>query len=482
MAGMVAILGNVDSSKDHGILIDCLRYRGTIREKKVKGKGSIAVLDKLTTHSGESIPVALDGYAVYREDKSVLYGPKGEAILYDLYKKLGTGLLERLEGEFTVILQGENGDYLVARDPVGVKPLYYTLSSGKLYLASEIKALLTIGGEIKEVPPGSYCKNGRDWISYYHIPQGGKDDNLSLEKVEAELIKFLRRSVEEKVNGVDRWGIYLSGGLDSSVVACLAAELSSKPVYTFTVGIAGSQDIKFARKIAQLIGSKHYEYIYTLEEILEVLPEVIHHLESFDCAYVRSSIPNYIAARQAKEMGRHVMLTGEGSDELFAGYSYLKQLESPERINRELSGFLKKLSNTGLQRVDRMNSAHGLECRVPFLKPELINLAVKLPLEWKLKGLGCDPVDKWILRRAFEDKLGEEVSWREKQQFDQGSGSALLLEQVAEQEISDTEYVRESGEAPTPVRNKEELYYYRIFRNYYPEDVVPLVGRWEKTG
>ncbi len=257
--------------------------------------------------------------------------------------------------------------------------------------------------------------------------------------------------------------------------------MSDKPIMTYTVGVEGSRDLEYATLVAEKIGSIHHVYQYSLDDMLEVLPEVIYHLESFDCAYVRSAIPNYLAARQAAADGRSVMLTGEGSDEMFAGYTYLKSLGSAREIEAELDAIFKNLSRTGLQRVDRMNAAHGLECRVPFLKPSLLELVQNFPLQWKLRSTEGQKVDKWILRRAFIPELGEKVAWRAKEQFDQGSGSAELIASVAEEAISDTDFLAESEAAPVAVRNKEELYYYRIFRQYYPERVLPLVGRWTRT-
>ena len=304
---------------------------------------------------------------------------------------------------------------------------------------------------------------------------------MELAEAEKQMRCLLRQAVAERINDANKPGVYLSGGLDSSVIAVLAAELSAEPISTYTVGVEGSRDIEYAAQVADRIGSVHHVHTYSLNDILAVLPEVIYHLESFDCAYVRSAIPNYIAARFAAADGRRVMLTGEGSDEMFAGYSYLKSLESVNLVEAELEEIFKNLSRTGLQRVDRMNAAHGLDCRVPFLKPALLDLVRQFPMSWKLHDTADQPVDKWILRHAFVPELGEKVAWRKKEQFDQGSGSADLLASVAEEKISDSEFAAEAEAAPVEIRNKEELYYYRIFREYFPERVLPLVGRWTRT-
>lgn len=485
MPGLVAVFGGKESENDVEPLIEKVRFRGTCREKEGESNGcSLAVLNNARLEYDADASAALDGYMVFSEEEgAVLQGGEGESRFCELLEKEGLSCFENIEGEFALACLQDDGSCLVARDPFGVKPLYYTLKDKTLYLAPEIKALLDLGGRIREAPPGSYYEKGKEWIRYYNFPEVPAKNSLTLAQAEEKMRHLLWLAVEERVHDVENLGVYLSGGLDSSVVAALAAEILPNALSTYTVGVKGSRDIEYAALVAERIGSVPHVYTYDLGEMISVLPEVIYHLESFDCAYVRSSIPNFIAARQAAADGRQVMLTGEGSDEIFAGYSYLKQLSSPEEIRSEMNGFLKNLSRTGLQRVDRMNSAHGLDCRVPFLKPALLELVQRFPLDWKLHDEeGKDePVDKWILRRAFEKELGSRVAWREKQQFDQGSGSSDMLAAVAEEAISDDEFAEESSAAPVPVRNKEELYYYRIFRRYFPERVLPLVGRWTRT-
>jgi asparagine synthase (glutamine-hydrolysing) len=484
MPGLIAVFGEKGETADLNPLIEKVRFRGTCREKANADEHcAMVVLSSVSPNNNSRFSAALDGYMVFSEEEgAVLQDGEGESRFCRMFEKEGLSCFENIEGEFTFAYFDGSGNCLIARDPLGVKPLYYAEKAGTLYIAPEIKALVDLRSPIKEAPPGSYYENGNEnWVSYYNLPGATVNGNLSLEQAEKEMRELLRLAVEERISGTENLGVYLSGGLDSSVIAALAAEISPEPISTYTVGIKGSRDIAYAAIVAERIGSRHHVCIYDLDEMLAVLPGVIYHLESFDCAYVRSAIPNYIAARQAAADGRKVMLTGEGSDEIFAGYSYLKTLGSENEITAELRGFLKKLSRTGLQRVDRMNSAQGLDCRVPFLKPGLLELVQQFPLDWKLHDFNNQPVDKWILRRAFKDDLGVKVAWREKEQFDQGSGSSELLAAVAEEAISDVEFLEESAEAPVQIRNKEELYYYRIFRTYYPESVLPLVGRWTKT-
>ncbi len=484
MSGLIAIFGKKSEASDMDPLIERVKFRGKCSGLQTGEEGyGMAIMGNSCPVEDSDISAALDGYMVFsEEDGTVLQGGEGETRFCDLFDKDGLSCFESIEGEFAIAYFSDEGEHLIARDPFGVKPLYYAKKEGTLYVAPEIKALLDLKVPIKEAPPGSYLDDTNGWVRYYKIPRIAENKELTLDEAEEKMRQLLYLAVEERIAGVEKLGVYLSGGLDSSVVAALASEISAEPISTHTVGVKGSKDIEYARIIAERIGSVPHVYTYDLDEMLEVLPKVVYHLESFDCAYVRSSIPNYIAARQAAMDGRRVMLTGEGSDEIFAGYSYLKTLDTEKEITEEIEGFLQNLSKTGLQRVDRMNSAHGLDCRVPFLKPALLELVQQFPLDWKLHDRDEDePIDKWILRRAFENELGAKVAWREKQQFDQGSGSSEMLAAVAEEAISDSEFARESEQAPVPVRNKEELYYYRIFRKHYPESVLPLVGRWTKT-
>jgi asparagine synthase (glutamine-hydrolysing) len=480
--GLIAVFGEKDDLVELDPLFEKVKFRGNCREIETDSDSCcMGVLDGSDDINSELHMVALDGYMAIPEEKKILQGCDGEKRFSDLIEDEGSSFFKNIEGEFTLAYSDNNGRRLVARDPLGIKPLYYTEKRGTLYIAPEIKALLGLKSKIKEVPPGSYLDKHREWVRYYSLPKLIRKSNLTLEEATEKLRHLLLLAVEERIAGAGNLGVYLSGGLDSSVIAALAAEISNEPINTYTVGVKGSSDIEYAALVADRIGSNHRVYTYDVDEMIDIIPDVIYHLESFDCAYVRSAIPNYIAARQAAADGREIMLTGEGSDEMFAGYSYLKEIGSEAEVEAELEEIFKGLSRTGLQRVDRMNSAHGLDCRVPFLKPGLLKLVQQFPMSWKLHEVRGKAVDKWILRQAFTSELGSKVAWRDKEQFDQGSGSADMLTSVADEMISDAEYAAEQKSAPVPVRNKEELYYYRLFRKHYPESVLPLVGRWSKT-
>ena len=477
MSGVLGVFLTGKGDQELEDMAEPLSYRGS---KLIQQKGADFALGTLIwgKESGyDGPPLVLEGYCRDKMTGKLL--DKKE--LDKRYWEQGPLMLHGVEGEFILALYNGPDDFLLARDRMGVKSLYYARTDNSFYFAPEFKALLGQEGEIDEFPPGHYYHPREGLTRYFKWPDQHAGPPIG--ELDNE-IKRLRLLLEEEVRLMtstgSRWGLYLSGGLDSSVVAFLAAEIYEEPVDVFTVGVRGSEDIEFAREVAESIGARHHVYTYDLEEMLEVVPRVIYHLESFDSAFVRSSIPNYLAAQMARQHDMQVMLTGEGSDEIFAGYEYLKDIDSPRKINSELHKLVRKMHGTGLERVNRMNAAFGMECRLPFLGQRLVERAMNYPLEWKLKGR-AEGVDKWILRECFAGDL-EEVAWREKQQFDQGSGSSGLLENHADRIISDEEYEREKEEAEVAIRSKEELMYYRIFLEYFPPEVAPLVGRWVSTG
>jgi asparagine synthase (glutamine-hydrolysing) len=244
---------------------------------------------------------------------------------------------------------------------------------------------------------------------------------------------------------------------------------------SFAVGTEDSEDLVRAREVSGYLGTRHHERVYTLKEAIDLLPEVIYYLESFDCALVRSAIPNYLLANLAQEHVK-VALSGEGADELFAGYEYLKSIDR-HSLQDELLHITRSLHNTNLQRCDRMSMAHGLEVRVPFLDVELVSYAFRMTTRLKLRWPA--QTEKWILRRVAEDVLPAEIAWRKKAKFATGSGLGDQLAQFAEQEISDAEFARGRAAANgVTLRSKEELLYYRIFREQYPaHTALPPVGR-----
>lgn len=349
----------------------------------------------------------------------------------------------------------EDDRVVLIRDPLGVAPLYYGWTDdGLLCFASEVKCLLAISQDVNELPPG-HTFDGQRLKTYYQL-QKLPEIKKKPDRIAKELHKILATTVEKhaRVGGVGAW---LSGGLDSSVMATLACPYIDN-FHTFAAGMPGSPDLKYARIVADYIKAEHHEVIVKIDDLLKVLPDVIYHLESFDAWLVRSSIMNFLVSRLAAQYVTSVF-SGEGGDELFAGYGYLKSL-NPSRLADELIDITSRLHNTALQRVDRCASAYGTDAFVGFLQPDVVDYALRIPVRYKLHN----GVEKWILRQAMADELPDAVLNRPKSKFWQGAGVQDLLARHAEEQISDADFSRERF-LPNGWRlsSKEELLYYRIF-------------------
>jgi asparagine synthase (glutamine-hydrolysing) len=358
----------------------------------------------------------------------------------------------------------ETGLFL-ARDPLGIRPLYYGRCDGDvLCFASEMKALLPLTREVKEFPPGEYY-SGKGGFKSFHPNRNPAVLEIPAAEIASGLRLRLEQAVSRQINDLVT-GCWLSGGLDSSAIAALARP-HVRVLHTFASGVSGAPDLGFARQVAGHLQTVHHEITVTLEDMLSALPEVIYHLESFDALLVRSSVTNYLAAREAASYVQSVF-SGEGADELFAGYAYLKQLP-PGEIPAELAEITHNLHNTALQRVDRSASAHGLVAHVPFLDPEVVTYAERIPAELKLTG-GDRRVEKWVVRQALSGLLPEQVLWRRKAKFWEGAGVGQLLEQHANEAITGEDF-RRGRALPNgwKLNTKEEFLYYQIFREHFGE-------------
>jgi len=386
----------------------------------------------------------------------------------------GTGAVPRLDGMFA--LACDRGDeLLLARDPLGVKPLYLAeAGGGAVRFASEMKALQDAPGPIRELPPGCTWSSSEGLRRYYRVPGVAADvaDDLADPEAAVRAVRAaLERAVSKRLMSDVPLGAFLSGGLDSSAIAALAMRAMGD-LHTFSVGVEGSDDLEAAREVARHLGTHHHERVFRAEDVEADLERLLYALESFDRDLVRSAVPTSFTAELAAEHVK-VVLTGEGADELFAGYAYLRTLSGP-RLARELRRTLEGMHNLNLQRVDRLTMAHGLEARVPFLDPEMVALAQRIPPELKLVRRGGRRVEKWVLRRAVEDLLPASVVWRDKAQFDEGSGAADLL-------------AARGGPGPAPARrlgvqprSLEEARYLEVFASLFerPEAMIPNLGRW----
>jgi asparagine synthase (glutamine-hydrolysing) len=407
-----------------------------------------------------------------------------ETILH-LYHEKGPECVRDLDGMFAFAIFDEE-NFMLARDPIGIKPLYYGYRSGNLYFTSELGAMSFTGvDEVHEFPAGHYYTPDDGFVKYYHIPEV-KDHLLTeIPKAADKIRKTFIRCVKKRLLADPEVpvGSFCSGGLDSSLVAAIAAE-EIPNLHTFVVGMKDangdfSDDIKAARIAAKHIGSTHHEYIFTENDYYDVLPFVINKLETYDPSLVRCAVPCYFTCKAAAEFCT-VVLTGEGADEVFTGYHYMKHFPA-DKLNLEARRCIGNLHNINLQRADRMGMNFSLELRVPFLDVEMIELGMKIPPALKIREHKGANIEKWILRKAFEDThyLPEEILWRYKVQYTQGAGCEDLGERIANQ-MSDDEYEQIVARHPkATINSKEAAYYFKIFRQYHPQDsILGSIGIW----
>lgn len=395
-------------------------------------------------------------------------------VLLHLFEEEGEESVSRLDGMFAFVLY-DGRDILVARDPLGIKPLYEGHKDGCLFFASEVKALEGVVDSIQEFPPGHYYSSKSGLVQYYNIPQISRYEE-DIDSITVMLRQKLTNAVRKRLMSDVPLGVFLSGGIDSSIITAVAREHFDR-LHSFSVGMEGATDLLYARKVADFLKTDHHEYIYSRDEVMKVLPRVIYHLESFDPPLVRSAIPTYFVSRLAGDYVK-VILTGEGSDEVFAGYHYFKQIDDEGALSQESARIVSSLHNINLQRVDRATMAQSIEGRVPFLDLDFVEYA--MAIDPRLKLTGKDRMEKWLLRKAFAGYLPDEVLWRSKMEFADGCGSAQLIDDLAETEISDAEFEswRRSPEH-TPISSKEELYYLKLFQSFFgTEGLAQITGRW----
>ncbi|MEJ7797360.1 MAG: asparagine synthase (glutamine-hydrolyzing) [Solirubrobacteraceae bacterium] len=397
-----------------------------------------------------------------------------------LLDERGPAALDELEGMFAFLVAGEDGRFIAARDPVGIKPLYWAQRDGGVRFASEIAAFAPDWmPHVEAFPPGCHWtpEGGLERFASA-IPNSGEgapsaravrsDAGEPPEEALAATRRILAGSVQRQMMGDVPVGVFLSGGLDSAIVAALAArhlERDGERLQTFAVGTENSADLLAARVVARHLDTEHHECIYDAREAVRALPDVVRAIEHFDPSLVRSAVPNFLLAEMTAQHVK-VVLTGEGADELFAGYEYLRGFEDPMELQVELMRTVHGLHNLNLQRCDRVTMAHGLEARVPFLDRQVIAFAFGLPMAWKQSAPG-EP-EKRLLRRAFSGWLPEEILWREKAEFGDGSGAKDALTRTIEDGVSVKDFERECDAVNPPLRTREELAYHRIFAEHLP--------------
>ncbi|MBW2937469.1 asparagine synthase B [Aureisphaera sp. CAU 1614] len=495
----------------------CLRHRGPDwsgiydNEKTIMAHERLAIVDPT---SGKQ--------PLFSEDKKLILAANGEIynhnelrkqfegrynfqtksdceVILALYKEKGTSFLDELNGIFGFALYDvENDAYLIARDHMGIIPLYIGWDKdGTFYVASELKALEGVCTKIELFPPGHYLysKEGelkrwwtRDWMEYDNV----KDNETSIE----DLRKALDAAVHRQLMSDVPYGVLLSGGLDSSITSALAKKYADKRIesgdvenawyprlHSFAIGLEGSPDLAAAQKVADHLGTVHHEIHFTIQEGLDAIRDVIYHVETYDITTIRASTPMFLLARAIKAMGIKMVLSGEGADEIFGGYLYFHKAPSAKDFHEENVRKLDKLHMYDCLRANKSLASWGIEGRVPFLDKEFMDVAMRLNPKDKMIIAGqSSPKDKqamekWVLREAFGDMLPEAVAWRQKEQFSDGVGYSWIdtLKEMVNSEVTDEQLANAKYRFPiqTPT-SKEEFYYRSIFEEHFPSDAAAL--------
>ena len=441
--------------------------------------------------------------------------------LYKKYrdeKKDFVEMIEKLSGIFAFALyDSENDVYLIGRDEIGVIPLYQGWDKqGRYYVGSELKALEGECVTIEEFPNGHYFYSKdekpvrwykRDWESFDAVKNNPKATDEKGDVINPAVIEKVKNGLESAVKAQLMsdvpYGVLLSGGLDSSIIAAITQKFSKKRIesdskeaawwpqlHSFAVGLEGSPDLIAAQKAADYIGTIHHEVHFTIQEALDALPDVIYHIETYDITTVRASTPMYLLARVIKSMGIKMVLSGEGSDELFGGYLYFHKAPNAQEFHEELVRKMSKLHLYDCLRANKSLMAWGVEGRVPFLDKDFIDIAMRLNPSDKMNIINPDAkvggfdkinhqrMEKWILRKAFEDMLPENIAWRQKEQFSDGVGYNWIdtLKKMTEEKVSDAEFARRENRFPVnPPKTKEEYYYREIYSRLFPSDSAAKV-------
>ena len=509
---MCGIVGVFELKQDAGTLRQQvlemskkLRHRGPDWSGIYCGDKAILAHERLSIVDPES-----GGQPLFSEDRKLILAVNGEIfnhreirngingtykfmtqsdceVILALYRIKGKDLIEDLNGQFAFALYDEVNDaYLIARDHIGINPLYMGWDiHGQFYVASELKALEGVCGRIEEFKPGHYYYSPegeikkwytRDWTEYSAVSSNITDIG--------QLREALEKAVHRQLMSDVPYGVLLSGGLDSSVISAIASKYARRRVesddqneawwprlHSFAVGLKESPDLVAARKVASHLGTVHHEILYTIEEGLDAVRDVIYYLETYDVTTIRASTPMYLMARVIKSMGIKMVLSGEGADEVFGGYLYFHKAPSPEAFHIETNRKLSRLHLFDCLRANKSLSAWGVEGRVPFLDKEFLDVAMRINPSDKMAGNG--KMEKWILRKAFEDYLPESVVWRQKEQFSDGVGYNWIdtLKRITSESVSDEQMKNAKFRFPinTPL-SKEEYYYRTIYQEHFPSD------------
>ncbi|HEU0080035.1 MAG TPA: asparagine synthase B, partial [Longimicrobiaceae bacterium] len=408
-------------------------------------------------------------------------------VILPLYREHGADFLDRLNGIFAFVLyDAERRRFLVARDHLGIVPLYTGRDEeGNLYVASEMKALVPVCRTVEEFPPGHVLDSEvgeprpwyrRAWRDFDAVSGGPSDPAILREALEASVRRQLMTDVP--------YGVLLSGGLDSSIIAAAAKRFADMRVeeegrspawwprlHSFAIGLEGSPDLRAAREAAEHIDTVHHEFHFTVQEGIDALPDVVHHLETYDVTTVRAATPMYLMARRIRAMGIKMVLSGEGADEIFGGYLYFHRAPDARSFHAETIRKLDRLHLYDCLRANKAMAAWGVEARVPFLDKEFLDVAMGVDPAAKMAGPGR--MEKHVLREAFADLLPASIAWRQKEQFSDGVGYGWIdsLRELAEARVSDRELAGARFRFPYNTPATKEAYFYRsLFAEHFPLD------------
>jgi asparagine synthase (glutamine-hydrolysing) len=487
MSGIVASHGPIVSDLPTRML-DRIAHRGRGGASQVVGDAWLGVRvmagDPPMLRGVRDLRMAGDG-EVYAVDRDGEVAPPGLDLALRRVAASGPEALAGIDGVFALAIAGGDGRFLAARDPLGVKPLYWARRGDTTLFASELGAF-----DADWLPAVAYFPPGHAWTPerglerFAHAvpPQlaaSPAPESATPGQVRDGIRDALVGSVEAQMRGDAGIGAFLSGGLDSSLITAIASRVCRErgtTLKTFAVGVEGAPDLDAAREVAAHIGTEHHELAYTTAEALDRLPGVVRSLENFDPSLVRSAVANdFVAELAARHVG--IVLCGEGADEIFGGYAHLAAIDHPDALQAELIRGLEQGHNSGFQRVDRTTTRHGLVARMPFLSKEMIEAGFSIPAAWKLTSDG--EVEKRLLREAFAGWLPEHLLWRKKAQFGDGSGAVSAIQDAVARTVTDAEFARERGQVEPPLRTREEVAYYRMFTDRLAEvRAEEVVGRF----
>ncbi|MBK9565526.1 MAG: asparagine synthase B [Saprospiraceae bacterium] len=513
MCGIVAILNIKESNEKMRTqainMAKKVRHRGPDWSGIYCGEHTILAHERLAIVDPQS-----GGQPLYTEDGKIVLAVNGEIYNHDdirvkydgkypfltksdcevilaLYRDKGPNFIEELNGIFGFALYDIEKDiFLVARDHMGIIPLYHGWDEfGQYYVASELKALEGVCNKIEVFPPGHYYYSPdgepkkwytRDWMDFENVKNNETDIAL--------LRKGLEDAVHRQLMSDVPYGVLLSGGLDSSIISAVAKKYAAKRVesqdkseawypqlHSFAVGLKDAPDLIAARKVADHIGSIHHEIHFTIQEGLDALRDVVYHLETYDITTIRASTPMFLMARVIKSMGIKMVLSGEGSDEIFGGYLYFHKAPNAKALHEETVRKLDKLHLYDNLRANKSLAAWGVEGRVPFLDKEFMDIAMRINPEDKLPRNGR--IEKWVLRKAFEDMLPESIAWRQKEQFSDGVGYNWIdtLKDLVQKSVTDEQLATAAFKFPDQTPSSKEEYYYRsIFESHFPSRSAAL--------